>query len=156
MEALLEALAQSGIAQYLRFSRWGYAAVNTAHVFSIALLVGSTFTMDLKLFGAWPRIAHNTLARVLLPMAFCGLLIALITGPLLFLTRPTEYIALGIFQLKLALIVVGALSAMAAHFVYGLWLEQADRPARLQTGAISLICWLGALVAGRMIAFAGS
>ncbi|MFX4228325.1 MAG: hypothetical protein ACFHHU_10700 [Porticoccaceae bacterium] len=156
MEALLEALAQSGIAQYLRFSRWGYAAVNTVHVFSIALLVGCTLTMDLKLFGAWPRIAHDALARVLLPVAFCGLLIALITGPLLFLTRPTEYIALGIFQFKLVLIVIGALSAMATHLVYGLWLEQAERPARLRTGAISLICWLGALVAGRMIAFAGS
>ncbi len=156
MEALLDALAQSGIAQYLRFSRWGYAAVNTAHVFSIALLVGSIFTMDLKLFGAWPRIAHDALVRVLLPVAFGGFLVALITGPLLFLTRPTEYIELGVFQLKLALIIIGALSAIIAHLAYGLWLEKADRPARLRTGAISLICWFGALVAGRMIAFAGS
>jgi Mn2+/Fe2+ NRAMP family transporter len=112
--------------------------------------------MDLKLFGAWPRIAHDALVCVLLPVAFCGFLIALITGPLLFLTRPTEYIELGVFQLKLVLIIIGALSAIIAHLVYGLWLEKADRPARLRTGVISLICWFGALVAGRMIAFAGS
>lgn len=156
MEALLDALAQSGIAQYLRFSRWGYAAASTAHVFGIALLVGSILPMDLKLFGAWPQIAHETLARVLLPASACGLALALITGPLLFITRPSEYAALGVFQLKLALIATGVLSAIAAHMLYGRRLQRADRVARLRTGAISLICWLGALIAGRMIAFAGS
>lgn len=154
MEALLDALAQSGAAQYLRFSRWGYAATNTAHILGVALLVGSIILMDLKLFGAWPQIAHDRLARVLLPSAFCGLFIALATGPLLFLTRPSEYFALEIFQIKLVLIAFGVLSAISAHLLYGRWLQTADRPARLRTGAISLFCWLGALIAGRMIAFA--
>lgn len=156
MEALLDALAQSGLAQYLRVSRWGYAAVNTAHVFGIALLLGSIIPMDLKLFGAWPRITHDTLARVLLPTALCGMLVALATGPLLFMTRPSEYFALGVFQIKLLLIAIGALSALTAHFLYGLRLQHAGKAARLRTGAISLVSWLGALVAGRMIAFAGS
>lgn len=156
MEAVLDALAQSGIAQYLRVSRWGYAAVNAAHVLGISILVGSIIPMDLKLFGAWPRIAHDTLARVLLPTAFCGLLVALATGPLLFLTRPFEYLALGVFQIKLLLIAIGAISALTAHFLYGLRLQNAGKAAQLRTGVISLISWLGALIAGRMIAFAGS
>jgi hypothetical protein len=112
--------------------------------------------MDLKLFGAWPRIAHDTLARVLLPTAFCGLLVAATTGPLLFMTRPSEYFALGVFQIKLLLVTIGALSALTAHYLYGLTLQRAGRAAQIRTGAISLASWLGALVAGRMIAFAGS
>jgi uncharacterized protein HemY len=57
-------------------------------------------------------------------------------------------------QVKLALVAVGTLAALYAHGRHGAVLADAS-PARLRAHAtVSLICWLGALVAGRLIAFA--
>lgn len=155
MEWALDALAQSDLAQYLRFSRWGYAGVNAAHILGIALLVGAITPLNLRLFGAWPRIPQQQLARVLVPAAASGLVLALTTGVLLFSTRPVEYVSLTILWLKMGLIGVGALSAIAAHLMHGWWLDSASRLQRVRIGAVSLICWLCALTAGRLIAFAG-
>jgi len=153
MDGLLTALSQSDIAIYLRFSRWGYAAVNTAHVLGIALLVGSAVPLDLRLMGAWRRIAHRDLARVLVPVAGAGLAIAVITGFLLFSVRAGEYASLNVFRVKMALLALGALSAVSAHLWFGRWLETASRRQLFRMGAVSLMCWLCVLVAGRMIAF---
>jgi len=156
MDGLLAVLSQSDIATYLRFSRWGYAAVNTTHVFGIALLVGAIVPLDLRLMGAWPGIAHRDLTRVLVPVAGAGLAIAIVTGVLLFSVRAGEYASLGVFWVKLALLALGAASALVAHLWFGRWLEKASRRQLFRVGAVSLICWVGVLVAGRMIAFSGA
>lgn len=153
MDGLLTGLSQSDIATYLRFSRWGYAAVNTTHVFGIALLVGATVPLDLRLMGAWPRIAHRELARVLVPVAAAGLAIAVTTGLMLFSVRAGEYGGLSVFWVKMALLALGSASALLAHLRFGRWLGTASRRQLFRIGAVSLICWLGVLVAGRMIAF---
>ena len=148
---LFEALATSGPAQWLRFSRWGYAAVNTGHVFGLALLVGSIVALDLRLLGFWRDVPHRPLARVLLPVAVAGLFIALPTGAFLFVSRAPEYPAEPVFWLKVALIGVGLGQAAALHIGPGM--ERATRARLRVAGAVSVLAWAGALIAGRMIAF---
>ncbi|HEX2479362.1 MAG TPA: hypothetical protein VHK45_08790, partial [Geminicoccaceae bacterium] len=63
MESVLDALVASAPAQWLRFSRWGYAAVNTTHVLGIALLVGAILPLDLRLLGLWRSVTLEPLAR---------------------------------------------------------------------------------------------
>jgi hypothetical protein len=151
VEAVLDALVASAPAQWLRFSRWGYAAVNTTHVIGIALLVGAILPLDLRLLGVWRSVALAPLARVLVPVAATGLLLAMATGAFLFITRAPEYAALDLFLLKLALIATGGLHALILHLGRGL--ENASS-ARLRTaGAVSLSIWLAALVCGRLLAF---
>ena len=54
VDAVLAAVEASGLATALRFSRgWGYAAVNTAHVLGVALLVGAAVPLALRLLGLW-------------------------------------------------------------------------------------------------------
>lgn len=150
---LLEALAASAPAHWLRFSRWGYAAVNTSHVLGLALLVGSIVALDLRLLGLWRDLPHRLLARVLLPVAVAGLCIALPTGAFLFASRAPEYAGEPVLWLKVALIAVGIAQAAALHLGPGIG---GATPARLRlAGGVSLLAWTGALVAGRMIAFAG-
>ncbi len=155
MEGFLAALAGTDIASALRVSRWGYAAVNAAHILGIALLVGAILTLDLRLLGVWRRIDRGPLVRVLVPVAATGLLVAVTTGAFLFSVRAPEYAVLTVFQVKLALVATGAVSAIVLHLVHGLWLETADRTLLARAGALSMLCWLGALTAGRMIAFVG-
>ena len=153
MEALLAALEATWWAQSLRVSRWGYAAVNTGHVLGLALLVGAIVPLDLRLLGAWRNVPLEALTRVLVPVAGVGLALTLVTGVLLLSIRASEYAALAILQLKLALVVVGAASALAAHYRFGSGLEGASERQLIAHGVVSLVCWTGALLCGRMIAF---
>ena len=155
MEALFAALEGTALAQALRGSRWLYAGVNAAHILAIALLVGSVVPLNLRLLGVWRGISREAAVRLLAPVAASGLTLALLTGPLLFSVRAREYSGVGVLQLKLALIFVGVLSTLALCRTHGFLLRDAPR-ARLAGHAIlSTVCWLGALVCGRLIAFAG-
>jgi hypothetical protein len=155
MEGEFSWLAEAGISVYLRNARWGYAAVNAAHILGIALLVGAILPLDLRLLGCWPGIPRRHLVQVLVPVASAGLALALVTGALLFSVRPAEYAALGVFQLKLLLVGLAVVSALALHIRYGWSLDDAG-PGHLRLAAgLSMACWVGALVLGRMIAFAG-
>lgn len=155
MEALLAAIEGTGLAGWLRASRWGYAAVNGVHVLGLALLVGAVVPLDLRLLGMWRSVDRTALARVLLPVAAAGLAVAVTAGALLFAVRAREYAGLGVVQLKLALVAAGILSALAAHRAGGRWLERAGSRRLAVHALVSLACWIGALACGRLIAFAG-
>lgn len=154
MEASLAALEGSGIAVYLRSARWGYAAVNALHILGIALLVGAIVPLNLRLLGVWRSIDRAALVRVLAPTAAAGLGLAAGAGLLLFSVRAAEYAALAVFQIKLSLILLGALSALWAHWRHGVLLERAGRGRLAAHATVSILCWLGALTCGRLIAFA--
>jgi len=151
VEAVLDDLVASAPAQWLRFSRWGYAAVNTTHVFGIALLVGAILPLDLRLLGLWRSVALEPLVRVLVPVAATGLALAIASGAFLFITRADEYAAIDLFLIKATLIAVGLVHALAIHLGSGL---RDASPARLRAvGATSLSIWIAALICGRLLAF---
>jgi hypothetical protein len=154
VDDVLAALQATPVAQYLRTARWGYAALNTAHVFGIAVLVGAILPLDLRLLGFWPQTSRADLARILVPVAVAGLLLAAATGPLLFAMRAEEYAALGVFQAKIVFIGLGIAGALILHRAYGLALDGASERRVAVHAALSLVCWLGALVCGRFKAFA--
>lgn len=152
MESLLEGLAATTPAQWMRFSRWGYAAVNTAHVLGISLLVGAIIPLDLRLLGVWRTVAIEPLAKVLVPMAAGGLGLAIIAGSLLFLADPLDYARLTLFLFKIGLISAATLHALSFHLGKGF---SADAARLKLHGAFSLLAWLSVLVLGRFLAFAG-
>jgi hypothetical protein len=153
VEEILATIEATPVAQYLRASRWGYAAVNTAHVLGIALLVGAILPLNLRLLGVWRSVPRAALVRVLVPAAATGLLLAVVAGALLFSVRAEEYAALGVLRLKVALIALGILGALELHRAYGLELEQASDVRVAGHAILSTVCWLGALICGRLIAF---
>lgn len=155
MEALLAALESSDVATYLRAARWGYAAVNAAHILGIALLVGAVLPLNLRLLGLWRGVERAALVRVLVPTAATGLALAAAAGILLFSVQAGDYAALGVFQIKLLLIALGTLSALLAHARHGFLLSTASRRHLAGHAAVSIACWLGALACGRLIAFFG-
>ena len=152
---MFASLEGTALAQFLRGSRWGYAALNAAHIFGIALLIGSVVPLNLRLLGVWRGISREAVVRVLAPVAATGLALALLTGPLLFSARAREYSGVGFLQLKLAFIAIGLLSALALCRAHGFLLRDAPRARLVGHAILSSVCWLGALVCGRLIAFAG-
>lgn len=143
------------VAQTLRGARWSYAAVNAAHILGIALLIGAIVPLNLRFLGLWRSVPHQALTRVLIPVAAVGLTLAILAGLLLFSVRAREYAGIGFLQAKLALIAIGLLSALALHRAHGDLLETASDRRLAVHAAVSLLCWIGALACGRLIAFAG-
>ena len=128
--------------------------VNAAHILGISMLVGAAVPMNLRFLGVWSSIPVDTLVRVLAPVAVCGLVIAVSAGFLLFSVRALEYATIEFLQIKLALITIATVSAVRIHRRYGLLVTGASRTPLVCHAIISLVCWLGALLCGRLIAFA--
>jgi hypothetical protein len=147
-----EAIEQVGAVRALKVSFFAYPIVNALHIMSIGALWTSVLLMDLRILGAFARIEQREFVRLLRRVALSGFCGAVLTGPLLFAVRASEYAAMPIFIAKMALIVLAAL-----NFVLFQWLA-----ARSEKGAggflgllaaTSIALWTSVLFAGRFIGF---
>ena len=152
------ALEATAFAAALRNSIWSYPLVNAAHIFGVALLVGSIVPLDLRLLGAWRSVPLAPLWAVLTRTAGVGLVLAIIFGTLLFITRASEYAASNLFIAKMLLILLGTANALMLRIPpqpqSKVASTQWQPPARLRVAAaISLATWLAAVLLGRLIGY---
>jgi hypothetical protein len=153
---LLQALADWPVAAALRRSAIAYPLVNAAHIISLGLLLGAITTLDLRLLGLFRAHPVAVLGPPLWRVAACGLALAAVTGFLLFSTRPLAYAENPAFLTKLGLIGLGLLNLLVLRFnahwrlaLGGGAVHGSVRAAAL----LSLVAWMGAVVAGRWIGF---
>ena len=151
METFAAAAEGLALAEWLRYSRWGYAAVNATHILGIALLIGAVVTLDLRLLGLWRSVDLGPLYRILASVSATGLIVAITTGTLLFTVRAIEYVTFELFFIKLALIISGIVLAAVMHFAIDL--KNSSQAQQRLFGALSLLIWPGVLVCGRLLAF---
>jgi len=159
IEEWAAAMEATELAVALRNSVWSYPLVNAAHILGIALLVGSIVPLDLRLLGAWRSVALAPLWSVLTRTAGAGLVLAIIFGVLLFITRATEYVASNLFVAKMLVVVLGTANVLTLRILLS---AQASKipasheksPAHLRFAAgISLATWLTALTLGRLVGY---
>ena len=113
------------------------------HIAAAAIVFGAILLVDLRLMGFAKKLVLKDLADTALPWAlWCGVA-AFVSGVILLLFDP---IAVGIhtfFLPKMALIVLGALNALAFHrFVHLDGAARKPKSARF-AGALSLALWTG-------------
>jgi hypothetical protein len=138
---------------------WTYALVNLTHILGVATLFGSIVILDLRLLGLWKQIPLAHLSTAVVPMAAAGFVVAFVSGAGLLATKTTEYVGNPFLAIKFPAIALGLLNIWLIHSSQA-WkahrtrdLTQPER-ARLATmGAASLLCWLTAISAGRMIGY---
>ena len=146
--AVLESLP---LVAALRDSTLVYPLVNAAHLLGIGLLIGSIFTLDLKLLGAWHSVETHVLLDILRPVAATGMALAILTGLLLFATHGTEYIESRLFLIKLGLVAIGLINIA---LLGGKPDTAGPAGTRLKAAAIiSLTTWLLAIVFGRLVGY---
>jgi hypothetical protein len=157
MEGVLQALSDSSMAAALRRPGAAYPLVNAAHIFSLALLVGSVTTLDLRLLGLFRAYSLRAMGPPLSRMAAVGVFCALVSGFLLFSVRPDEYASNPAFRTKLVLVALGIVNGLSVWLLphWPRALASDNVPMALKLSALfSLLIWPAALVAGRWIAFA--
>jgi hypothetical protein len=92
-------------------------------------------------------------------VAVAGFIVAMVTGTGLLATKATEYIGNPYLLIKFAAIAIGVVNAVAFNFS-PVWRAGRERELSLKEnrqlamfGGISLICWVVAVSAGRLIAY---
>jgi hypothetical protein len=150
--ALIE---RSGLGEALRGSTWLYPAVECLHIVGFALLVGAIASFDLRtLRAAEPVAAADGLAGQVLPVARAGFALAVPMGLLLFATEATAYVGNPAFLAKLALVGLALANVAWFHARLAAARRGGAGAASLRLGAgLSLALWVGALLAGRLIAY---
>ncbi|WP_225783621.1 DUF2214 domain-containing protein [Xenophilus sp. Marseille-Q4582] len=156
MDAWLSLLGTWPGGRWLQGSGTAYLFVNTVHLLGLALLLGAIVPLDLRLAGGLRGEGLPLLARALSRTAAAGLALALPTGLWLFSVRPVDYADNPAFLYKLALLFLALLNVAWQHAAPG-WravLGGAPPTAGVRWRArLSLLLWLGVLLAGRWIGF---
>ena len=127
-----------------------YPVLESVHIVGVALLIGSLVVFELRLWRFGRALDLGALARLALPITLAGFALAATSGLVMFLSQFEEMIANRAFVLKMVLILVAGLNALAFHLRGG-W-GRDDRRGRLQT-VLSLGLWVAVVVCGRWIAY---
>ncbi|MBB4630973.1 DUF6644 family protein [Sphingosinicella soli] len=152
MDAFAAAIEASAIGGVMRASPWAYPAANLLHLLGLVLLVGGIGFLDLRLIGAFRQIPVVALSRALTPIAVAGLVLMLLTGPLLFAADATALVRSDMFLCKMVLAAIAVANALAFR---GLWRRHAGEPTPpLKLMALTSIgLWLAVAALGRLIAY---
>lgn len=156
VDDVLGALEEWQLAADLRRSLYVYPVVNTLHILALATLVASIVIVDLRMLGAFRGTPFAFFGRILEPAALIGLVFAIVTGFFLFVVKPFDYVENPAFLVKIGLVALGVVNALTQRFGAN-WRPAMDGNAiagRMRAqAALSLVIWLGAVFAGRFIAY---
>ncbi|MEP6960735.1 MAG: hypothetical protein ABI995_01570 [Acidobacteriota bacterium] len=125
------------------------------HAIGMGFLAGMNIAINLRILGVSPRIPLAAM-RAFFPFLLFGLVINVISGVSLLIGYPTKALTNWVFYLKLSLI--------GASLVALWWTKRRvfDTPAvdvnplprtARRVAALSIFCWISAIVAGRLLAY---
>jgi hypothetical protein len=153
---LLEWIEGTQLAEYVRVSAYGYPAMITLHSLGLAIMVGLSVVLSLRVLGMFSTIPFSSLYR-LLKVAWIGFIVNFISGGSLFAAGATAYIKDPTFLIKMTMVILGAIlvaimqsmikTAIAAGPVQ-------EAPPNLKIIAwLTIVAWTIAMVTGRLIAY---
>ena len=149
MDSILAQLEQSGLATWIRESGvlYGYPLILFLHTLGLSTLAGLSTAIDLRLLGIGRAIPLKSLEKTFVLM-WTGLALTAATGSLLFISDAQKHASNPAFFLKLFFVLL-AVTALALT-----WTRVFRGPHSGKIVAtLSLVCWFGALSAGRLMAY---
>jgi hypothetical protein len=159
LQPLLQWLYDTPMGTAIRENGTLFPWIESVHVLSITLVVGSISIVDLRLLGiASKSRAVSRLTGEVLPFTWVVFVLAAITGGLLFSSNAVKYAHNTFFLCKMSLLVVAFLNMMVFHVITSRGIEHWDEsphpPVRAKlAGGVSLALWIAIIVCGRWIGF---
>ena len=146
----------SSFVEWLTFTSWVYPWVNAFHSIGMAFLVGVLVMIMIRVLGVGTfSIAPLGQFMTVIRAAFT---LTLLTGVTLLIIDVQRFVFSPTFQIKMSLIVVaGVLAIVMTRMVFrdgAAWSKGGSPPqAARVVAALSLVCWVGAITAGRLTAY---
>jgi hypothetical protein len=147
---------ETGIFGFMN-SKWGWPTAESIHFIGLCLLMAAVGMFDLRMMGVARGVRMSALHR-LVPFGVAGWLMCVATGLLFFLSAPSQYLYNPAWQTKMTLMGMAGVNmalfyATTAQAV-GMTGPDDLPPTRARViGFISLACWIGVIVCGRLITF---
>jgi hypothetical protein len=152
----LDTLESLGFSTWVRESpsKFAYPTILWLHVIGMGVVAGIATVISLRLLGVSKKIPVQPLER-LYPLIWWGFWVNAATGTALLLSSATKRLVDPTFYIKMLFIFAGvAVLRMTRTKVFASLGPDGALPDGSRTLAwAGLICWLGALTAGRLLAY---
>lgn len=153
MNELLAVLHDSAFAIWVRESPtlWAYPMIITMHTFGLAVLVGASTAVDLRVLGVGRQIPLTSI-RGFFSVMWIGFWLNAVTGAMLFAADPRTT---GIFLIKMLVVAAGALLiVLIRRALIGDGRSATTVTSAAKTYAVlSLLMWVVATTTGRLMAY---
>ncbi len=156
---MLEWLQKTAVAVQIRDSLFTFPVLESIHVVGLALVFGTIAILDLRLLGvASTDRPVSRLMSDLLKWTWAAFALTAVTGGLMFSTNALVYFHNTFFRAKMILLVLAAVNMLVfeltARKTLGGWDAGARTPPAAKVVAmVSILIWVGVIVAGRAIGF---
>ncbi len=155
----LQQLEQSGFATWVREggSIWSYPAILFAHTLGLATLAGVNGGIDLRILGFGAGVPLAPLRR-LFPLLWVAFGVTALSGTALLVADATTKLASPVFYVKMIFVglALANLQLLKMRVFSNPGADEQPIPAVARTLAItSLILWIAATTAGRLMAYIG-
>lgn len=160
---MLEWLESTPIAVWVQSSLWGYPLTLSMHAIGMAIVVGLTAVIALRLLG-YPQGVPVSGLKSLTPALLFGLGLNALTGVFLFMADASRLFFNAPFQIKILMIIIGCVLVWRLDVTV-------LRPAALSAGAGTdfilppsvkftalsaiFIWWFSVVLSGRLIGYIG-
>ena len=85
---MLQMIEHSRLAIAIAQSNWLFPAIETIHVLSLTLTIGTVLIVDLRILGlAWASRPYSAVRRDILPLTWIAFGVAAVSGLLLFISQ---------------------------------------------------------------------
>jgi hypothetical protein len=157
LDAIAQWFGESFLHEFMVEVGPAFPASEALHFIGLSLMFGSLLLVDVRAMGFFKGLPLIQLHR-LVPIAILGFAINLVTGILFVAYDPPTYFDNSAFLLKMVLIALAGINAVAFEFLVFRPLLSGTRGVEdglviKLTGALSLLLWTGVLVLGRLIPF---
>jgi hypothetical protein len=146
-----EAIRSSGV--------WTYGILNLIHILGVSSLFGAVLILDLRLLGAWRKVSVAAISQVAVPIATAGFCVAALAGLCMISANATDYAGNAFLLIKFPAIALALVNAVIVNR-HPAWRQRKARDFSPREerqlawmGGVSLLCWLTAISAGRMIGY---
>ena len=136
----------------LNNNEWSFPVCECIHIIGFAFSIGTVAIVDLRLLGL--GMQHQTSSQLLkdtAPWTMWGLLVMLISGPLIFFSDPRMYLYNQSFRFKITALVLAIIFNYTIHRKTAL--SDASGTWGKLVGGVSLALWLSVVAGGLFIAF---
>jgi hypothetical protein len=149
MDIVFAAIEDSALSEWLKQTLYAFPVVLVLHALGMAAMAGTGMAFALRALGVARSARFSAMMRFF-PVLWGGLVVNAFSGTLLLIAYPTKALTNPVFYLKVTLL------GLALYAV--LRLRDAARAEEISAGTkwiavASLLFWIGAIFAGRFLAY---
>jgi len=136
----------------LNTNEWAFPVCEVIHIVGFAMLIGTITIVDLRLLGlGMKRQTAAELVKDTAPWTLLGLVLVLISGPLIFSSDPNLYMHNQSFRFKITMLILSIIFNWTLHRKVAM----SPNPGAMGAvvGGVSMLMWASIIFAGIFIAF---